>query len=1020
MSTTAFASPGNNLSSTLRLNYVAGDGECTLARNYGDEIRAELTRQGLPSISALAPLRFRLARAEALNLTTGQVIDATLTTIYEATGLSGDTLSGLTAVEGTTDQDFDRQSVFTVEGTAGQTVAMQAAINALQSVGGSVTSVGLSMPTGFSVASSPITSSGTIAVTTALSGILKGATGAITTATAGTDYLTPSGNGSGLTALTPANISAGTAGINISGNAATATLAMTAATATTATNVSGTVAIANGGTGQATANAAFGALGPLSTLGDTLYFSTVNARLAGNTTAVPKAYRQTGTGSVSAAPFWGEEFAVLVDDFGAVGNGSTDDTAAILLAIASGKNITFRAGATYVTSNTLFLNAGQIVYGNGATIKRATPVSTTTATTIVNGVTTAITVASTAGMVVGQRYSVLQPGALGGTFDRSSHVIATIVGSVVTFGDALTVDLTGTTQVYQCWNSFQFSASGGCKVTNLTFDGNQSNWTYARWSTTMEVNQLGDYTVVEKCYFVNIPGDAVIAGGTGPRIVDCWFYNCDGNATHWSGARHGVVDRCWAKNINLDTNVGHGYGAYIWSADNQDCAILNSYAENAICGMAYPLQTDDSRVTIMGCTARNCTTYGIAVNVSTSTESPTDVLIVGNQINTCVTGIRIAQTQFPATAFPTRYVIANNTFIGNTTNAIRCLETVNTSITGNTITHAGTSANYAVFLNDCIDLVFGENVVEGGDYGCWVQASNSLTANVTIRSNFMGQAFGAVVFTTANMLNVSAKGCTISNTVSADSTYIGISCAGKAQAMGNSLYLLAGATGISLLGNNGLAIGNYIEGPTGTFRSIRASSGSGTGNTVCNNVSNQPVSDSHAGSNMFSGNIDYGATNSQPLLSLNTGGNVEAPITAMGPSANISIDLLPTGTGAIRLRKAERNVFTGQPTIAAQANLGSTATAATSSTSTGIAGTVTLTPGGTGIALGFLARMTFATAPGQTTQIAFAPTNAAAVNAGLYLDSKTSKLRVDIYSVNAPISATAITFDYRVIEQASG
>lgn len=54
--------------------------------------------------------------------------------------------------------------------------------------GGSVTSVGLSMPSGFSVASSPVTTSGTIAVTTALSGILKGTGSGFTTATSGTDY----------------------------------------------------------------------------------------------------------------------------------------------------------------------------------------------------------------------------------------------------------------------------------------------------------------------------------------------------------------------------------------------------------------------------------------------------------------------------------------------------------------------------------------------------------------------------------------------------------------------------------------------------------------------------------------------------------------------------------------------------------------------------------------------------------------------------------------------------------------
>lgn len=54
---------------------------------------------------------------------------------------------------------------------------------------GTVTSVALTMPTGFSVSGSPVTSSGTLAVTTTLNGILKGdGLGAITTATASADY----------------------------------------------------------------------------------------------------------------------------------------------------------------------------------------------------------------------------------------------------------------------------------------------------------------------------------------------------------------------------------------------------------------------------------------------------------------------------------------------------------------------------------------------------------------------------------------------------------------------------------------------------------------------------------------------------------------------------------------------------------------------------------------------------------------------------------------------------------------
>lgn len=66
-----------------------------------------------------------------------------------------------------------------------------------------------------------------------------------------------------------------------------------------------TITIAKGGTGQITQTAGFDALSPLTTLGDTTYHDgTHNVRLAGNTTSIRKFYRQTGTGSVSAAPAW--------------------------------------------------------------------------------------------------------------------------------------------------------------------------------------------------------------------------------------------------------------------------------------------------------------------------------------------------------------------------------------------------------------------------------------------------------------------------------------------------------------------------------------------------------------------------------------------------------------------------------------------------------------------------------------------------------------------------------------------
>jgi hypothetical protein len=60
---------------------------------------------------------------------------------------------------------------------------------------GTVTSVALTVPTGLSVTGSPITGSGTFAITTALTGLIKGTGTGFVGATAGTDFLAPSAIG---------------------------------------------------------------------------------------------------------------------------------------------------------------------------------------------------------------------------------------------------------------------------------------------------------------------------------------------------------------------------------------------------------------------------------------------------------------------------------------------------------------------------------------------------------------------------------------------------------------------------------------------------------------------------------------------------------------------------------------------------------------------------------------------------------------------------------------------------------
>lgn len=158
---------------------------------------------------------------------------------------------------------------------------------------GTVTSVALSVPTGLSVSGSPITTSGTLAVTytagysipttssqtnwdTAYSWGNHASAGYLTTSSAASTYAPLTGTGT-----------SGTWGISITGNATTATnVAYSGLTGTvptwnqnttgTAANVTGTVAIGNGGTGQTTKTAAYNALSPNTTKGDIEVFNGTN------------------------------------------------------------------------------------------------------------------------------------------------------------------------------------------------------------------------------------------------------------------------------------------------------------------------------------------------------------------------------------------------------------------------------------------------------------------------------------------------------------------------------------------------------------------------------------------------------------------------------------------------------------------------------------------------------------------------------------------------------------------------
>lgn len=241
---------------------------------------------------------------------------------------------------------------------------------------GTVTSVAMTVPTFLSISGSPITTSGTLALT--LSGtalpILNGGTGQ-TTANPAFNALSPLTTKGDIISFSTVNArlgvgadgtvltadSAQTLGVKWAAAGGTGTVTSVALTVPTFLSVSGSpitttgtlavtlsgtaLPIANGGTAGTTANGGFNNLSPLTTKGDVIGFSTVNARLAvGSDTQVLTADSSQALGVKWATPTTGTvtSVAMTVPGFLSVAGSPITSTGTLAVSLATqNANIVF-------------------------------------------------------------------------------------------------------------------------------------------------------------------------------------------------------------------------------------------------------------------------------------------------------------------------------------------------------------------------------------------------------------------------------------------------------------------------------------------------------------------------------------------------------------------------------------------------------------------------------------------------------------------------------------------------------
>lgn len=352
------------------------------------------------------------------------------------------------------------------------------------------------------------------------------------------------------------------------------------------------------------------------------------------------------------------------EQYGATGDGATDDTLAIRAAItAAGVNgvIVFKPGATYLTSGQLDLLVGQTVWGYGSKIKRRAQIATTTTEAITNPELD-IDVADASNLRVGMNVtfsdSATAQSALvaGTTLSTVNSEITAIVGNTLTLATSPNASLSSGANVYLSFNTIVLNTD--CRVLGLEFDGNKANWPWGRWEVTNEMHMATGAlrAVVEGCYVHDTPGEGMQVGGYNARVVRNQFKDLNGNGIHFSGASNPLCDGNSVINCNLNTDVGHADGCIIWSNGITDATVVNNYLENGKAGIGSLDSAGNSDVTVSSNTIRSCTGNGIKIEGAAA-----NLTITNNRIYSCGSGATGGLQVLNNTG--TGNLIAGNTFV---------------------------------------------------------------------------------------------------------------------------------------------------------------------------------------------------------------------------------------------------------------------------------------------------------------------------------------------------------------------
>lgn len=345
-----------------------------------------------------------------------------------------------------------------------------------------------------------------------------------------------------------------------------------------------------------------------------------------------------------------------VKDYGAVGNGTTDDTEALENAMADAfaksKSLYFPSG-TYKIRRSLTLRSNMEIFGHKSAVIKKKAASTTTLTQAASAGATTIYVASVDGFEVGDQFCISSEAS---TYPAARHCSLGIVTKINTTNNSITFVscydsikhgtiknhvvgcyVTNSFAIFRSWGMFY--DANNVEIHDLTLDGNRQNGEFGDWmngcvhidATTGAADGItykypASNLTLRDLVIKNSPFDGVSDQGDGGLTMEnCRIDNPYMHGVHFGTNYSGA--KCVANEI---TGTANG-AAFFWCQNVQNIEISTNIIKNCYKGCSdYEYSTPAQNSIITNNIFINITNYVFDFSHTGSTFK--DKLIICNNM----------------------------------------------------------------------------------------------------------------------------------------------------------------------------------------------------------------------------------------------------------------------------------------------------------------------------------------------------------------------------------------------------